>query len=279
MFGLTEIERVELGDGEAQHVFGLPTVAGRAVRLAAPDAPDRATVLVVADVDPGRPTVGWQLGPRALDIYTTDLDRGVAAARAAGWPTSPEAVIAGGPMRMRQQMVTGPDGLAVVLVDSTHRRSSVCDLSDAPLHSEPHSMVWSVVDHAASWSGGPAAGWTAGATISFSEPTVSDELGLPESPTPITMTMLSDAGVAPIRVELMTFDDHPPIPRDRRRPGGAIGRRSALAGDRRRVGRRGGRGMGCRRDVRRGDARCRRTPGRRRGQPGWRPSRCCGDGA
>ena len=60
-------------------------------------------------------------------------------------------------------------------------------------------------------------GWTAGATIGFSEPSVSAELGLPESPTPITMTMLSDVDVAPIRVELMTFDDHQPDPVERER--------------------------------------------------------------
>jgi len=117
-------------------------------------------------------------------------------------------------MRMRQQMVTGPDGLAVVLVDSTHRRSSVCDMADPPLHSEPHSVVWSVADHAGELDRWRVAGWTPGATIGFSEPSVSAELGLPESPTPITMTMLSDADVAPIRLELMTFDDHQPDPVD-----------------------------------------------------------------
>ncbi len=208
LFGLVEVERVAIGDDEATCVFGLSAVVGNGVRLASPAAPGRATVLVVPTAIPGDPTVDWQLGPRALDIYTTDLDRGVAAAGAAGWTASPEAVLAAGPMRMRQQMVTGPDGLAVVLVDSTHRRSSVCDLSDAPLHSEPHSVVWSVADHADELERWVAAGWTAGATINFSEPSVSAELGLPESPTPITMTMLSDPDVAAIRVELMTFDDH-----------------------------------------------------------------------
>ena len=210
LFGLVQIDSVEIGDDEAQHLFGVPAIADRAVRLAAPAAPGRATVLVVPTLIPGRPTVDWELGPRALDIYTTDLDRGIAAAAGAGWTVSPEAVLAGGPMRMRQQMVTGPDGLAVVLVDSTHRRSSVCDMADPPLHSEPHSVVWSVADHAAERERWRVAGWTAGATIGFSEPSVSDELGLPESPTPITMTMLSDAEVAPIRLELMTFDDHQP---------------------------------------------------------------------
>ncbi len=227
LFGLIVVDSVEIGDEEAQQVFGVPAITGRAVRLGAPAAPDRATVLVVPTTVPGRPTVDWELGPRALDIYTTDLDLGVAAAAGAGWTVSPEAVLAGGAMRMRQQMVTGPDGLAVVLVDSTHRRSSVCDMADPPLYSEPHSVVWSVADHAGELDRWRRAGWTAGATIGFSEPSVSAELGLPESPTPITMTMLSDVDVAPIRVELMSFDDHQPDPRaavsvDPSVPGAAI---------------------------------------------------------
>jgi hypothetical protein len=142
---------------------------------------------------------------------------------------SPEAVVEAGPMRMRQVMVRGPEGLAVVLVDSTHRRSSACDLPAAPLHSEPHSVVWCVADHGAEVDRWVAAGWTAGPTIGFAEPTISDELGLPERPTPITMTMLSDPDVSSVRVELLTFDDH--------RSGGGGAAPTALASLVARVGR------------------------------------------
>lgn len=208
LFGLEPVDRPHL-DQPAAAQLGLGPPTGAAVRLATPQAPSgTATVLVVPTGVDGAPPMGWAHGPRALDIYTTDLDASVAEVRDAGHEVSPEAVLAGGPMRMRQALVTGPEGLPVVLVESTHRRSSICDGADAPRHSELHSVVWCVEDHESELQRWSAAGWTAGATISFSEPSVSAELGLPESPTPITMTMLSDAEVTPTRLELMTFDDH-----------------------------------------------------------------------
>lgn len=208
-FGLGLLDQVHLDADQAELLTGRPAGTGAALRLASPHAPDRSTVLVVPTAAPSAPVTGWTTGPRALDLYSADLDVSLAAVEAAGLVASPEAVLAGGPMRMRQVLVGGPEGLGVVLVDSTHRRSSVCDLPEAPLHSEPHSVVWCVPDHAGELARWVAAGWTAGATISFSEPTVSDELGLPERPTPITMTMLSDPDVGSVRVELLSFDDHP----------------------------------------------------------------------
>lgn len=213
LFGLVESARRSVGSDEASAVFGLEQVSGDAVRLASPLAPDRATVLLVPTDVSAPPRSGWQLGPRALDLYTTDLDRSTAAARNAGWTVSPEAALSGGPMRMRQAMVHGPDAIEVVLVESTHRRSSVCDLPAAPQHSEPHSVVWAVAAHAAELDRWVAAGWTPASTISFSEASVSDELSLPERPTPITMSMVADPAVQPIRLELMTFDEHQdPLP-------------------------------------------------------------------
>ncbi len=216
-FGLGLLDQVPLDADQAQLLTGRPAGSGAALRLASPHARDRATVLVVPTATSSEPVTGWATGPRALDLYSADLDVSLAAVDAAGLVASPEAVLAGGPMRMRQVLVGGPEGLGVVLVDSTHRRSSVCDLPEAPLHSEPHSVVWCVPDHADELARWTAAGWTAGATISFSEPTVSDELALPERPTPITMTMLSDPDVAAVRVELLSFDDHPsPVTTDPR---------------------------------------------------------------
>jgi len=208
VFDFIEVEKVDIGDGEARDVFGLDTSPGSAVRMASRQRTGSATVLVVPTPNDAPPTVGWERGPRALDVYTRDLDASIAAARSAGFDVSAVGGLSAGPMTMRQAMVHGPHALSLVLVESTHRRSSVCDLTDGPSHSEPHSVVWVVADQIAEREGWVAAGWAAGNTISFSEPTISDELGLAERPTPITMTMISDADVGPIRLELMTFDGH-----------------------------------------------------------------------
>lgn len=158
---------------------------------------------------PPRPVQGFDRGPRALDIYTTDVDAAVARLGAAGWRVSGPGTLSAGPVTMRQALVDGPDGLPVVLVESTHRRTSLLDEHPDRLYSEPHSVVWAVDDldgEAERWI---SAGWTAGPTISFSEPAVSEYLELPRSPVPIRMVMLSDAAVTPVRLELLEFPDDP----------------------------------------------------------------------
>ena len=147
----------------------------------------------------------YEIGPRALDLYTTDIERGVSVAADAGHTTSPIGTIAMGPVIMRQALISGPDGVPVVLVESTHRRSSILDREPDRLFSEPHSVVWAVADldtEAALWV---EHGATKGMDLRFSEPAVSEYLGLPDSPVEIRMTMLCDAEVSPLRLELLEF--------------------------------------------------------------------------
>jgi len=187
-------------------LFGF--VAEGPARLVVPDGAPVAVELVGAD-RAGRARRDFEVGPRALDLYTTDMDGVLSDAAAAGWTTSAPGTISIGPVTMRQAMVTGPDGLPVVLVESTHRRSSVLDEHPDRRCSEPHSVVWCVPDldaEAARWE---AAGWTKGMDLAFSEPAVSDYLGLPRSPVPIRMTMLSGPEVEPVRLELLEFPDDP----------------------------------------------------------------------
>jgi hypothetical protein len=162
--------------------------------------------IVLAATDaPGRAPRGYELGPRALDLYTTDIERGLAVAADAGYMTSPIGTISMGPVTMRQALVTGPDGVPVVLVESTHRRSSILDREPDRLFSEPHSVVWAVddVDTEAAWW--VEQGATKGMDLRFSEPAVSEYLGLPDSPVEIRMTMISDVAVSPLRLELLEF--------------------------------------------------------------------------
>ena len=173
--------------------------------------PDGAAVAVefVTVTKAGVAPADFDRGPRALDLYTNDLDGVLAEAAAAGWPTSGPGTVSIGPVTMGQAMVVGPDGLPVVLVESTHRRASLLDALPDRRVSEPHSVVWCVPDldaEAARWQ---AAGWTKGMDLAFAEPAVSDYLGLPRSPVPIRMTMLSGPDVEPIRLELLEFPDDP----------------------------------------------------------------------
>jgi hypothetical protein len=180
-----------------------------------PDGRDRLVVpggaaVAVELVDAGRPGAAvrdFDEGPRALDLYTTDLEGVLAEVAAAGWECRGPGTVSIGPVTMRQAMVGGPDGLAVVLVESTHRRSSLLDVDPDRRLSEPHSVVWCVPDRDAEAARWVAAGWTKGMDLAFSEPAVSDYLGLPRSPVPIRMTMLSGPDVEPVRLELLEFPD------------------------------------------------------------------------
>ena len=214
LFGFAQISEVSFTKSQSKVLFGVADVSQPARRLAAPLSPRSATLCVVPIIGNSLAQSrefspqGWAHGPRALDIYTTDLDSAVAEVAAAGFAVSSEGVLAAGPMRMRQVLIQGPSQLPVVLVETTHRRSSVCDLVEAPRFSEPHSVVWVVPEHHEELQRWVGLGWTAGNTIGFTDASIAEELSLSEVPTPITMTMLSDPLVAPIRLELMTFDNH-----------------------------------------------------------------------
>jgi hypothetical protein len=159
------------------------------------------------ETEPTAPT-GFDLGPRAIDIYTSDLDAAIDGLDLTESTLSPIAEIASGPVRMRQVMVTGPDAIQIVLVESTHRQPSLLDGNDDRLFSEIHSVVWCVPDRdeeAARWVD---AGFTQGADRAFAEPSVAPYLALPVPPgeaVPVELVMLGDARLAPTRLELLSF--------------------------------------------------------------------------
>lgn len=168
------------------------------------DAGVGARLIVIGCDRPGTPPRDFERRARAIDLYTPDID---AALRSLdGEVSSPVGVIELGPVRMRQAMVTGPDGLPIVLVESNMRRASVLDTDPDRVFSDPHSVVWCVADRDAEakwWTGTHQL--TKGMDLAFSEPAVSEYLGLPRSPVPILMTMLSDEAVSPLRLELLSF--------------------------------------------------------------------------
>ena len=148
-------------------------------------------------------------GGHALDLYTTDMDASVAVGRAAGAKVSIIADFTFGPVHLRQSMATGPDGVMIVFVEIAHRLPSVLDSQPDRLHSQLHSIVQVVedLDAATAW-------WTDVVGLNLrnrfpiSEPAVAEFMGLPR-PTPLTMSVLTDADVSAPRYELMAYDGEP----------------------------------------------------------------------
>ncbi len=176
-----------------------------------------ATLAIVATPHAGTARSAYQLGPRALDLYTGDIDSALALVEAGGLASSisPIGDISLGPVVMRQALIMGPDGLPVVLVQSNMARSSVLDEHPELGFSDPHSVVWCVPERdpeAAWWQA--QHGLTKGMDLGFSEPAVSTYLDLPDPVVPIHMTMLSDDAVAPARLELLAFPENPETPTD-----------------------------------------------------------------
>lgn len=209
IFGFEVIGTTIVGEALAQDLFGLEHETTETM-LANPHG--GADLAIIATPNAGTARSAYQLGPRALDLYTPDIDSALALVAASGLATSISDIgdIALGPVVMRQALFVGPDGMPVVLVQSNMARSSVLDEHPGLLFSDPHSVVWCVPerDSEAGWWQAQF-GLTKGMDLGFSEPAVSTYLGLPDPVVPIHMTMLSDATVAPARLELLAFPEHP----------------------------------------------------------------------
>ncbi|MGI9579373.1 MAG: hypothetical protein ACR2OH_14335 [Microthrixaceae bacterium] len=217
-FGLGECDRRDIDAATAGALYGLGS-ATTEIELSTTGT-DASKVWVVAGEAAGIAPTDFERRPRAFDIYTSSVDDAIDHLRFVGLAPGPVGTLAVGPVTMRQCLVEGPDGTSVVLVESSHRRSSLLDADSdhdagpngAPrLFSEGHSVVWCVesMDEEASLLS--SAGLTKGMDLAFSEPEVSTYLGLPRSPVPIRMTMLSGESVEPLRLELLEFveDDGP----------------------------------------------------------------------
>lgn len=204
-FGLERRGTRDVDPGEMSGLYGLDR-QGEELELGTPGT-DHSRVWVVSADGSGGPARDFERRPRALDIYTSSMDEAIEHLRLVGLAHGPVGTLAVGPVTMRQCLVEGPDGLGVVLVESSHRRVSLLDGDDGRLFSEGHSVVWSVdsMDDEAALLG--AVGLTKGMDLAFTEAEVSTYLGLPRSPVPMRMTMLAGETVEPLRLELLEFSE------------------------------------------------------------------------
>jgi len=162
------------------------------------------TELVITEADAGRRLVDYDLGPRGLDLYTSDIDRSLDIAVGVGADVGSVGVVEIGPMLMRQATVWGPDGIPLVLIENSSRRASLLDDHPDELHSEVHSLVWAVADRDAESAWWLEHGTTKGMDIAFDHPAVAEFMRLPDQ-VELQMVMLANESNDPIRFEVLQF--------------------------------------------------------------------------
>jgi catechol 2,3-dioxygenase-like lactoylglutathione lyase family enzyme len=186
-------------------LFGLQTLDARAGDWVG--VPGTSGVIRVERVDgPPGPAGPYATGGQAIDLYTRDLVASVELVDAAGLDRGPAVEYAFGPLQLGQVMVSGPDGLPVVLVSIDHRLPSALDHEPARLHSQLHSMVWTVTElEEATAFFTDVAGLSLRATFPLAEPAVSEFMQLPRH-SPMRMSVLSHPDARPPRFELLAHE-------------------------------------------------------------------------
>ncbi len=161
----------------------------------------------------GVPSAGTAPGPfdrgaHAIDLYTTDIARSVDQARRAGGRAGPVGAYRAGPLQVQEVKTHGPDGLPLVFIQVDRRRPSVLDTAPERLHSEVHSIVWTVDDadmEAALAFWRDTAGLSVLLDAALADPEISRFMELPRDDVTVRLALLADADVAPARLELLTF--------------------------------------------------------------------------
>jgi hypothetical protein len=166
------------------------------------------TEVRIVEADAGRRLADYDLGPRGLDLYTSNIERSLDVASAAGADVGPVGVVEIGPMVMKQVTVWGPDGIPLVLIENSSRRASLLDDHPDELHSEVHSLVWAVADRDAESVWWEERGTTKGMDISFDHPAVASFMRLPDPVVELQMVMLANEANDPIRFEILQFSGH-----------------------------------------------------------------------
>jgi hypothetical protein len=114
-----------------------------------------------------------------------------------------------GALRLREARVWGPDALPFGVVDASRRRPSLLDGDNARLHSELHSIVWTVESIEAAlpfWRS--RAGLLPFLEVTLREPAVGTVLELPVPETPLRLVVLADGECFPARLRLMEFPEN-----------------------------------------------------------------------
>lgn len=202
-------QAVAEGTYDADHAassYGLDAPAAWQ-RLALPPRPDHGTVRLVATPHEPVTRAVTSLGPLAVDVYTADLDRSLALLEDAGIDHGPRGTIDLGALVMHQAEVITSDGWRLVLVEANHRRPSALDDDPDLLHSEVHSVLWTVPSIEEATPAFVDAGLTQTHVFPIRHPELARIISLPDPDTLLRMNLLVDDDQRPIRVELCEFPE------------------------------------------------------------------------
>ncbi len=207
-FGLVSEPALELPATAAASLYGLEGPAAQSV-LRTPGAA-QGWVRLVETPHGERHPGPYDARPIAIDFYTRDIERSIDISRQAGAEIRDLVEYSLGPIELQEVEVIGPDHLVVVFIEVNMLRPSVLDHDPDRLHSEVHSIVFSVQDTEAAL---PFWAETAGlATLIDSKiegPMISQLMAMPRENVPVRFTLLCDGDSAPARFELLEFYDDP----------------------------------------------------------------------
>ncbi len=198
----------ELSAGAAAALYGLEGPAAQRV-LRAPGA-EAGWIRLVETPHGPRHHGPYDARPIAVDFYTRDIQHSIDLSRQAGAEVRDLVEYALGPIEVKEVEVVGPDHLVVVFIEVNMLRPSVLDREPDRLHSEVHSVVFSVQDTGAAlpfWT--EAAGLETLIDSKIEGPMISQLMDLPRPDVPVRFVLMCDAASAPARFELLEFVDDP----------------------------------------------------------------------
>jgi hypothetical protein len=181
--GTVAVTDADSGDGQAG------STSWR--RLGVPGA-DRGTIRLVATDLPGGPRPAIAAGPLAVDLYTRDMDASLARLAGAGIDHGRLGTLDLGPLVMRQCEVIAPDGWRIVLVEANHRRPTTLDDDPDRLHSEVHSVLWTVPSIEEATPALVDLGLTQAHVFPIQHPELARIIDLPAPDTTLVMNLLVD---------------------------------------------------------------------------------------
>lgn len=202
--GLLPTRRRTLDATSARRLYGVSSPIEE-LRLEAPGA-QRGFVRLLTSTAGPRGGSPYDLRPLAIDLYTRDIEASLALAAGRGARCRPRVDYELGPLKVREAETVWTDGLVIVFLETNRRRPSLLDTDRERLHSEVHSIVWTVADvEKAQGTWRDRGGLQVLADAEIRGPIISRLLGLPKPEVPVRFSLLCDAEARPGRLELLQF--------------------------------------------------------------------------
>jgi hypothetical protein len=205
-FGQELRQEGELQEEAARELYGLERSCRQRI-LAAPGATS-GWLRLVETPTPVQEVGPYDRGPLAIDFYTRNTARSLELVRQADGGHGETVAYEVGPLEVEETDTLGPDRLRIVFLQINRGRPSLLDSDPERLHSELHSIVWTVssMDAAlAPWV--EAGGLTLLNDARIEGPTISRLLGLPRPEVPIRFVLAADQAQTPARLELIEFPE------------------------------------------------------------------------